>query len=148
MRDLQIGIENITEYWDTPLNFKNFYWSIVALQCRVSFYCTAKWISYAYPHIPSLGFLYHLGHHRALSRVPCTIRRFSLVIYFTYSSVYMSILISQFISPLPVPTFWATSPCWRVESQEKPQGTSPGVQWVGLHASTAGWGLCSSLWAN
>ena len=35
------------------LNFEkiNFYWSIVALQCCVSFSCTATWISYTY--IPS-----------------------------------------------------------------------------------------------
>ena len=49
---------------------KDFYWSIVALQCCASFYCTAKWISYRYTHIPSFLFLSHLGHHGALSRVP------------------------------------------------------------------------------
>ena len=36
----------------------NFYWSIVALQCCVSFYCMAKLISYTYTHIPTfLDFL-------------------------------------------------------------------------------------------
>ena len=33
--------------------FFNFYWSIVDLQCCVSFWCTAKWISYTYTYIHS-----------------------------------------------------------------------------------------------
>ena len=42
----------------------------VALQCGVCFRCPARWISYSCIHIPLfLGFPFHLGHHRALSRV-------------------------------------------------------------------------------
>ena len=33
-----------------PHFFFNFYWSIVDLQCCVSFSCTAKWINYTYIH--------------------------------------------------------------------------------------------------
>ena len=33
---------------------KNFYWSIVDLQCCVSFRYTAKWISYTYTYIHSV----------------------------------------------------------------------------------------------
>ena len=85
----------------------NFYWSIVALQCCASLYCTAKYI-YIYIYLSPLffGFPSHLGHHRALSRVfPELYSQFSLIIYFIHSisSVYMSIPISQFIPPSSFP---------------------------------------------
>ena len=46
---------------------------IVVLQCCVSSYCTVKWISYVHIQLLSFGSPSHLGHHRALRRVPCAI---------------------------------------------------------------------------
>ena len=54
--------------------------SIVGSQCSDN-YCV-----YIYPLF--WGFPYHLGHHRALSRVTCAIQ-LSLVIYFIYISIYI-----------------------------------------------------------
>ena len=52
-----------------------FYWSIVALQCCVSFYCIAKWISHTYTYFPPFfGCPSHLGHCSALSRIPCVLQ--------------------------------------------------------------------------
>ena len=56
---------------------------------------------YMYPF--SAKRLSHSGCHRALSRVPVLYRRTLLVIYFIYSCVYMSIPVSQFISPRFIP---------------------------------------------
>ena len=36
-----------------PLFFFSFYWSMVDLQCCVTFYCTAKWLNYTYTYIHS-----------------------------------------------------------------------------------------------
>ena len=53
----------------------NFYRGIVALQCCVSFLLYSK-VNQLYIYIYPLffGFPSHLGHHRALSRVPCAIQ--------------------------------------------------------------------------
>ena len=78
----------------------NFYWSIVALQYCVSFCCTAKWISYKYTYIPFfLDFLPIWVTTEHWVEFPVLHRRFSLVIYFIHSSVYMSVPVSQLIPP-------------------------------------------------
>ena len=57
-----------------------------------------SWASLHPPHLT------RLGHLRALSWAPVLYSSFPLAIYFTHGSVYMSILISQFIPPSPYPT--------------------------------------------
>ena len=75
-----------------------FYWSIVALQYSVSFYCIAKWISHKCTYPLPVDFLPTVQ----LSRVPCAVyNRFSLVIYCIHSinSVYVSF-------PMASPGVW------------------------------------------
>ena len=56
----------------------NLYWNRVAFGYYLSFYHTAKWISYAHTYIPCFfGFPSHLGHQKTLSRRPCAIQLFS-----------------------------------------------------------------------
>ena len=55
----------------------NFYWTVVDLQCCISFCCTAKWISYTHTYEYWVEF-------------PVLYSRFLLVIYFISSSVCMS----------------------------------------------------------
>ena len=79
----------------------NFHWSIVDLQC-ISFRCTAKLICYTYTYIPSFWAIlpYITLQSPECYTECCAIQQVLKVIYFTYSNVYMSIPISQFISPL------------------------------------------------
>ena len=81
-----LGKENTLLYYSLHISFfKNFYWSTVALQCCVNFYCTAKWISYTY--IPSfLGFFPIKVTIEHWIEFPALYSRFSLVICFIHSN--------------------------------------------------------------
>ena len=83
----------------------NFYWSIVSLQCCVSFYY--RKMNQLCIHVcPHLWTPPHPGLHRALSRVPCAVQRFSLVICFIHSinGAYIFQSQSPHSSTLPPPT--------------------------------------------
>ena len=70
-----------------------FYWSIITLQCCVSFHWTTKWISYMYTYIPfcldlppSTLHLTHLGQDRALHWASCAGQLTLIGIFYSYPS--------------------------------------------------------------
>ena len=77
------------------INF--FYWSIVDLQCCVSFRYTAKWFIFLYICVCICMYVYIfffrllslIGYYKILSMFPVLYSRSLLVIYFIYSSMYM-----------------------------------------------------------
>ena len=85
------------------VSFKiDFYSNIVVLQCCVSVVQQSE--SAMHPFF--FGFPSHIGHHRALSRVPCALQKVLISYLFIHNSVYLSISISQFIIPFPVPSWY------------------------------------------
>ena len=62
--------------WNTSLFFSLFFflnWSIVDLQCCVSFRCKAKWFRYTYIYFFFI-FFSNMVYHRILNIVPCAIQ--------------------------------------------------------------------------
>ena len=74
------------------------YWSIVDLQCCISFRHTAKWFSYTYTYTYSFP-IKLITEYWVEFPVLCS--RSLLVIYCIYNSVCMSVPNSQFIPPPP-----------------------------------------------
>ena len=62
----------------------NFYWSTVALQSWVSFYCTAKWIRDSYTNTYHFWIFFPFRSPQS-TEFPELYRRYSLVFYFIHS---------------------------------------------------------------
>ena len=81
---------------------------IIALQHCVGFCCVSAWISHRYTYVPSLLNL----PSTSLPTPPASQgpellashSKFSLALYFTYSGVYVSMLLSQVVPPSPSST--------------------------------------------
>ena len=107
-------------------SFFFFFWSTIDLQCCVSFRCAAKWIYCTYTYIHSFLDSFHmLAITQYWVEFPVLYSRSLLVIYFIYSSVYMSVPVSQFIPPLffcvvsPALSSHSTNDHWMNERMNK-----------------------------
>ena len=88
----------------------NFYWKIIGLQYCAGFCHTSTWVSHRYTYVPCILNLppisspphpTSVGFHRAVGWAPCVTQQIPLAICFTYDNAYVSMLLSQFIPPIP-----------------------------------------------
>ena len=86
--------------------------SCFTMLCQLLLYTEVNQL-HIYIQSPSLRFPTHLSHHRAFSRVPCSIKQvhtgylfyyyfFQLPTLYSINSVYISIPTFQFICPAPI----------------------------------------------
>ena len=101
----EVGVVcNLQQTWYILFNGFSIFFSIIALQCFVNFYCTAKWISHIYIYI-SLPFWVSLPvrrPHCALQYV--TINWIDMIHFNLYSPWSVSLLQVNFVFFLMV--FW------------------------------------------
>ena len=95
--------------YDVILFFFFFFsWKIIALHCCLCFCDTTVWVSHKNTRVSSLWTSLpppaHLSCHRTPAELPVLYSNFPLAICFTYGNVHISMLLSQLITPSPLPT--------------------------------------------
>ena len=99
----------------TGAGFAHCYWHIIIIIFFVSFCFITKWISYRYTHVPisppsriSLPPTLPIPPPKAVTKhradLPVLCGCFSLAIYFTFGSVYMSMTLSHPVTSHPSPS--------------------------------------------
>ena len=86
VRSLQVCL--LVRLWDSS----SFYWSIIDLQCCLSFWCTAKWFSYTSIYLFFIIFFPIVVYYRILNTFPVLYSRTLLFMCFKYSSFYLLVL--------------------------------------------------------
>ena len=100
-----------------------FNWRIITLQCCVGFCHITTWLIYRYMYMYTYTYVWviQIGESGPLPceppsylpplpttehwvEIPVSYSKFPLALYFTYVSVYVSMLLLQFIPPFPSPT--------------------------------------------
>ena len=80
-----------------------FSWFLLAYSCFTMLFQSLLFSKvhqpYLYIYPLFFGFLFHLGHHRALSGVHCALQQVLSYLCDTQYYIYMSVPLSQFITP-------------------------------------------------
>ena len=80
-----------------------FSWFLLAYSCFTMLFQSLLFSKVHQPYIYIyplfFGFLFHLGHHRALSGVHCALQQVLSYLCDTQYYIYMSVPLSQFITP-------------------------------------------------